>query len=73
MKAVNDKADELQSWPGQNPNVNTSEYDSKVKELCGKSTTTKGPSGLTTSHPTQMVTTLGHSPLLVLVETITAT
>ena len=41
--------------------------------LCGQSTTTKGPSGRTTSHPTQMVTTLGHSTLLVQVETSTAT
>jgi L1 cell adhesion molecule like protein len=32
-KAVNDKADELQAWLGQNPNADTSEYDSKVKEF----------------------------------------
>ncbi len=35
--------------------------------------TTKGPTGQTTSHPTQMETTLGHSPLLVQVETSSAT
>ena len=38
--------------------------------LCGQTTTTKGPTGQTTSHPTQIETTLGHSPLLVQVETI---
>jgi len=43
------------------------------RDFANNNITTKGPSGLTTSHPTQMVTTLGHSPLLVLVETSTAT
>ena len=53
--------------------IGTRQLFNSSSQLCGHTTTTKGPTGQTTSHPTQMETTLGHSPLLVQVETRTAT
>ena len=76
------KAKEGQIWFGKvsiakaiknNPEDNQQKELTRTSLLCGQATTTKGPTGQTTSHPTQMETTPGHSTLLMQVKTSTAT